>query len=168
MDRPLQDGGRNQNEPGGRQRDAQDLDRAAGQPELPRGAERPSVGESAARLTSWKETRRRPEPGGTGPPGLALVGWGKRKDADERLVADHSARRDHAAVTNERAPAEARRRQRHPAPLDPWRAEQHLVGDGAFIAHFEEVGRHREGGRELDGPSELRSERSKPRRERSE
>src|SRR5207237_4073605 len=116
-------------------------------------------------LTSWKQTRRRSEPGGAGPRALALARGGKRKDAHERPVADYGARRDHAAVANERAAAETRRRQGHPARLDPRRAEQHLVGDGAFIAHFQEVGRHREGRRELDKPSELRPERPEPRRE---
>src|SRR5439155_11656230 len=123
MDRRLEHGGRNENEPGRRQRDAQELDGATGQPELSGGAERPGVGESAAWLTSWKETRRRPEPRSAGPRGLALVRGSKRKDADERPVADHGARRDNATVANERAAAEARRRQGHPAPLDPRRTE---------------------------------------------
>src|SRR6266568_1437474 len=103
MDRHLEHGGRNENEPGRRQRDAQELDGAAGQPQLPGWAERPGVRESGAWLTSWKETRRRPEPRSAGPRGLVLVGRGKRKDAHERPVADHGARRDHATVANERA-----------------------------------------------------------------
>src|SRR2546428_9304125 len=128
MDRSLEHGGRHENEPGRRQRDAQELDGATGQLELSGGAERPGVGESGAWLTSWKEARRRPEPRSAGPRTLALMRGGKRKDAHERPVADHRARRDDATVANERATAETRRRQGHPAPLDPRRAEQHLVG----------------------------------------
>src|SRR5262249_2301449 len=90
--------------------------------------------------------------------------WREREDANERSVADLCPRRNHGAVANEGATADARWRHGHPSALDAPCPQRRFVGDRASVSNLKEVGHHRGRRRKLDELSKLGAERAVPRR----
>ena len=158
-------GGRDENEPSRWQRDAQDFDGGAREHELSRRIISSLFLEAGAGLATRKKQRGRAEPRGAGLRTLAVERWSEREDTHERSVAELYAPRNHGAVANKGAAAQAGSRYRQPAALDAACAERRLIGDRAPVPDLKQVGRHRGGCRKLNETPELRAERAVPRRD---
>src|SRR6266481_2621447 len=165
LERTSDDSGGDEDKSSGRQCDAQGFDHGSRHDEPTWRRVRPAFDEACTRLALWQKPRWRAEPCGARLHAFLIRRRCKRKDADQRSIADLRAGWDHCTVTDKGATPETSRRQRHPTILDAPGPERCFISDRTTVADFEEVGHHRSGGGELHEPSKLCAQRAIPRRE---
>ena len=144
-----------------RERGGEGLEQAAPQLGPHARLEGLGVGAEIDLLADRQADRRRAEPRLARP--HLVVGRRLRLDADQHVVGDVRARRQHAVIADEDAGAGLYGMEMHPAAADLLLADHHLVGDEVVGADRDEVVARAEIGRDLGAPSHPRAHQPVPR-----